>query len=62
MAITRMAGARKVNCIDADFASVRSIRTAAERIRHGIASQEFDAPSAIVANARVLSSLEPVLS
>jgi NAD(P)-dependent dehydrogenase (short-subunit alcohol dehydrogenase family) len=52
-AITRSDGARHVICIEADFASLQSVRLAGERVRRGIADGEFNAPSAIVANAGV---------
>jgi NAD(P)-dependent dehydrogenase (short-subunit alcohol dehydrogenase family) len=52
-AITRSDGARQVTCIDADLASLPSVRLAAKRVRRGIADGEFNAPSAVVANAGI---------
>jgi NAD(P)-dependent dehydrogenase (short-subunit alcohol dehydrogenase family) len=50
---TRADGAPRVVCIDADFASLQSVRSAVQLVRAGIAAGEFDAPSAIVANAGI---------
>jgi NAD(P)-dependent dehydrogenase (short-subunit alcohol dehydrogenase family) len=52
-ATTRSDGARQVTSIAADFSSLRSVRSAAQRVQQGIAAGDFSAPSVIVANAGI---------